>query len=773
MTARADGQAEFRLLPFQEEAAEGLRSAALNWVDHALACGAAPRYGVNAIPFLGQLRAVTGAGKTPILADVVSGLGAGLVVWTSKSAVVVEQTFRNLRSRYSRLLPQDVRVIREVPSATEWQHLLESETGLTIWVMTTASWNEAEAAAKGGDATARLSLHRPQQDWAGTESPWESLRTRVKRPIWVVSDESHNQSSTQLDLLAALQPIGFFMASATPVQNELFAKWQDALSTDPEWARLAEAGVVKVRTRDVVEAELLKTTIELYDNNSGYEEDLDGVLQCVEALDEAVAAESAQMRPKAIYVVEKSNPPKGSLEEARPVIIWRFLRSRGVPASEIAVFTRTRDVPEDAEVMTSLTQLSPRHRHIIFNQALQEGWDDPEAYVAYFDGKTESFVRIRQIVGRILRQPRARRLNAERLNTATVFLNSPTESFDKVLTGLKEELRLYAPEDEPYAVPIRVKTRSTPLDPIAVKPGYESLGLPRRALKAPEMAPMEERLLSRGGSPWEATYLEALGQGRVSIVSLAREDIERTELLQVLRAARTKNGVYLRRRLLSMNRSALNAIHPDAMNGPAYEQQSCQGSLAQVELEELARTVALYFEDRVDYQDDPDPDESIWRIAPHRPKSGDLVPFTHAAHDAYSRADFNTDELAFAQELDAFGEGVWMRNPSTATTGYGIPLPLKVGDSSRFYPDFLWWAGDTCWGLDTTGRHLLNDKIRGKLVGIQDPRLALVVRGRVDVARSSLTDKTGWTLVVARPALEPLVEQHGELRQIFEVLVRL
>lgn len=756
---------EFSLFPFQEEAAELLRTAALDWIYHATATGV-PRYGPTPIPFLGQLKAVTGAGKTPILADIVAGLGDAVVLWTSRSSAVVEQTFQNLRGRYRNLLPaHDTKVIREIPSQVEWQDLLTAKKGLTIWVLTTASWNEAEAAKAGGDVAARLSLHRPHPDWSDPDrSPWELLRTSLARPLWIVSDESHNQSSVQLDLLAALRPKGFFMASATPIQNELFGKWQEALATDETWNALAVAGTVAVRTREVVAAELLKTTIELFDFHSGVEENLDGVLEALSDLDAAVADDGASVQPKAIYVVEKSNPTKGSPDEARPVVIWRYLRAKGVPADEIAVYTDTRDLPEDAERISSLTKLQPRHRHIIFNQALQEGWDDPEAYVAYFDGTTKSFTRIRQIVGRILRQPRAQHYESERLNTATVFINTPSDTFDQVLSDLKTELRLYAPEDEPTAIPIRVRTRKDQLPAIAPKPEAAGLELTRRALRAPDMASQVKKLRSRGASPWDAEFLEASGVGRLSVLSLADEDILRTEYLDVLRSARTPNGHYLRRRLLARNRACMNAIHPDAITGPAYEQLSCQNSMAQEDLNALAASVAEYYEDRVEFEIDPDPDRTTWRVGEHRPRSSELIDFHHAAHPTYSRADFNTDELLFAQAIDKTDVGLWMRNPTSAELGFSIPLPIKVGDSSRFYPDFLWWIDDTCWAIDTTGRHLLSDKVRGKLFGLDRPRLALVVRGQVDLPGNVIVDRTGWTAVIARAALAPIVEHSEDLQ---------
>jgi hypothetical protein len=197
---------------------------------------------------------------------VVGGLGDALVISTTRSSAVVEQTFTNLNGRYGSLLPAGSRMLRDIPSQAVWRDLVDAPKGLTIWVLTVASWNEQEATTKGGSADARLNLHRPQPDWAGGDrSPWDQLRHDLKRPLWIVSDESHNQSTVQLDQLAALGPQGFFMASATPVVNDLFVKWTEALQAEEATKALLAAGQVPVRTRDVVDADLLKTTIELID----------------------------------------------------------------------------------------------------------------------------------------------------------------------------------------------------------------------------------------------------------------------------------------------------------------------------------------------------------------------------------------------------------------------------------------------------------------------------------------------------------------------------
>ncbi len=759
----------FRLFPFQQEASQTLQDAAMDWIAYSAKNGP-PKYGSVEIPFMGQLKAVTGSGKTPVLAQAVGGLGDAVILWTTRSSAVVEQTFTNLNGRYHSMLPPNVKILRDIPSQIVWRDLIDSAKGLTIWVLTVASWNEADADASGSEQ-ARLRLRREQPDWAGDGSPWDQLREKLRRPLWVVSDESHNQSAVQLDQLAALRPKGFFMASATPLVNDLFMKWSEALEQGQETKALLQRSVVPIQTRDVVEANLLKTTIELIDFRSGAEESLDGTLDAIERVQGAADREGASVSPRAIYVVERSNPPRGSRDEARPVAIWKHLRSRGVAADEIAVFTDTKVLPEGAERVSSLSQLEPRYRHIIFNQSLQEGWDDPEAYVCYFDGVTRSFVRIRQIVGRVLRQPTARRYAAEELNTATLILQTPVSAYETVVSELRAELRLYAPEDEPAFAAVRLKTRKEPLDSIPVKRGKaKKLSLPRKAILAPSMSKVAKELKATARRPWSQEDLDAPGTGRKATVDL-EEGREEYDYIDVLRSARTQNGAFLRKRIQQRNRACLNAIHPDLFRGEAFDQFSCHGSMAQENLTNLAAWIVDYFEDHVGYQDDPDPERATWKVDEYRPRGKDMYEFDRAAHKRYSKADFNRDEREFAETIDRVAGVIWVRNPTTDSQGFGIPLPKKVRDSATFYPDFLVWKDDLCWALDTTGRHLLDEKVRGKLVELGTPKTALVVRGRVDLGSGSREGKEGWSSVVARPQLGPVVDHSDDLDSLVRGLL--
>lgn len=764
----------FRLFDFQIEAADRLSEAAQEWVN-AYAAHRPLVVGRTPIPFLGHLKAVTGAGKTPILARVCADLGPAVVLWTARASAVVDQTHRKLQTTYRTLLPASTRVIRERPSRTEWERLLSDKTGLTIWTTTVASWNEKDAAELGGSETARLNMHRPHPDWGGSLSPWRQLHTRLKRPLWVVYDESHNQTPTQLDQLINLDPIGFIFASATPPDSEVFSEFSRHVAADSTMAPIADKGRVVVRTRDVVQHELLKQTLEVVDYESEPEQMLDDVLGRLKQLDRAARATRSSIAPKALYVTEQSNPPARSLDTPRPVAIWEYIHNRGTPSDEIALYTQTKPqyVPEEAEKIAGLSQLEKRHRHIIFNKALQEGWDDPEAYLCYFDDETRSFTRIQQLLGRVLRQPGAKHSSRSELNTATLFLRVPSKRYDQVINGIKLELGQYDVEEdegEPSSG-IRLRTRTEPMTEIQVRPKHRSkLTLPNYVLGEANLDQEIRRIKAQGNRQWNEVDLLSPGTRRTRRISLEGAD-DRVKYAEIASNARTANGEFLRRRIRRQSRSCAHLLHPDLFKGQGFEARSCPGSVAQAELADLAAKTVDQYEKTVSFQPNPITAERTWCVGLHLPSGSQVIPFKHSAHAKYGRSNFNRDELEFAKALDQFGKGVWMRNPSTRSAGYSIPLPVKVGESSSFFPDFLWWAKKSCFAIDPTGRHILHEKVRGKLLDLAKPKVVLVARGAVTADWSRLEDEDGWTMVrPPRPGRSAAPAHYDSLKDLIAQL---
>jgi len=165
------------------------------------------------------------------------------------------------------------------------------------------------------------------------------------------------------------------------------------------------------------------------------------------------------------------------------------------------------------------------------------------------------------------------------------------------------------------------------------------------------MRKIERDLATTAERPWPQGALDAPGPGRRAVVSL-ETGAEDLTAIDVLRSARTPNGTILRQRILQRNRACVNAIHPDSFRGPAFEQASCYGSQAQANLTDLAAGIVDYFEDRVTYQEGPDPLRARWTVGDDKPRAGELLDFQRAAHPQCAEGDFNADALVFARALD-------------------------------------------------------------------------------------------------------------------------
>jgi type III restriction enzyme len=139
-----------------------------------------------------------------------------------------------------------------------------------------------------------------------------------------------------------------------------------------------------------------------------------------------------------------------------------------------------------------------------------------------------------------------------------------------------------------------------------------------------------------------------------------------------------------------------------------------------------------------------------------------MIPFNNAVHQRYARNSFSPGELEFARALDNLNTGVWLRNPVRGE-GYGIPLPVKVGSSSTFYPDFIWWTGDLVLAIDPTGSHIFEAKVRGKLLTLDTPAVVLVAKGKLAADWSTTVETDGYTVVRARKGRQPAPEYFGDL----------
>lgn len=93
----------------------------------------------------------------------------------------------------------------------------------------------------------------------------------------------------------------------------------------------------------------------------------------------------------------------------------------GVPAEQIAVKTSEKDELKEVDDIGGLLGRDCKIRYIITKQALQEGWDCSFAYVLAILTNPSSQNALTQLVGRILRQPYARKTQVRDLDESYVF----------------------------------------------------------------------------------------------------------------------------------------------------------------------------------------------------------------------------------------------------------------------------------------------------------------------------------------------------------------
>jgi type III restriction enzyme len=740
----------FRLLDFQEEAVVQMHEAIAMW---AKAIGDLQRPPTtvdgNPIPLLGQLFAITGGGKTPILAKIIGGVGPAVVLWTTNRSVVVDQTVEKLKTTYRHFLPIESSIFGENPTPAEWADLVSNPTALSIWCLTVASWNDTDAETKGTPA-ARLNIHRSAPEWAGEESPWNQLMNLKDRPLWVIYDEGHGQTDVQLDQLLELGPVGIISASATPVASPRITQMRSLLEGSEVWKPIADRAIVSVPTTKVAAAGLLKSDIEVDDLNMTSESKVLEAVRLRAELETTANDLGVELRPRALYVTEESNSQR---EEPRPVAIWRILIERGgVPSKAIAVATSTKELPKEAERITELSQLKPRHRHIIFNKKFQEGWDDPEAYLAYFDGETKSALRINQLIGRILRQPNVKHFDAPELNKAYLFISSDDEKFAGIVSSVRKHLVREYGVNEFGEANVKVTRRSERLAPIGLREGLPELSLPVWSIVARNLEPLVAEIERYGRRPFAKGDLEAPGRATKLTFKLteAQEKIV-SRVVEIGNHIRSVNRDYFLEQVRNQSKDAFDWLPAAGTAGPMFKQDAAMLSPAQADLGKQAREFVDGFEARVRFAREADPEQDTWKPGPYTPTRSGLLGFSHSVHSGYPDAPsfLNNDEKAFATALDATGAGWWMRNPSARSQGgYGVPLPIKVGGSQSFFPDFLWWVDGGCWAIDTTGVHILGPKVRGKLLTITEPRLALATRGKVAATLDTVENDHGWTLVL-------------------------
>ncbi|HEY2536022.1 MAG TPA: DEAD/DEAH box helicase family protein [Solirubrobacteraceae bacterium] len=680
------------------------------------------------VPFFQSLASITASGKTVILADVVSSITTALpvapiVLWLSKGRVVVEQTLTNLLpgGKYHDLLGN-----AEVRPLPEYDPEEVAElTKPIVYFATVGTFNQRDK-EKGS-----LVIYRCDIDTAD-QSTWDALKQRLtrdklRRPLIVVYDEAHNLSDQQTDLLMELEPTAFLLASATMRLPERLAREIDALRANG-WDD--SSLITAVDAKAVADSGLIKNTVILAGYQSPMEETVSTLLEDFAEAERDAAAYGFDGEPRAIYVCntnivagnanERDDPKQPfTSRQAPPILIWRHLvESHRIDPDEIAVYCSLKmdkdyPAPEGFHLFKGGDSdyadfTAGSFRHIIFNLALQEGWDDPLCYFAYIDKSMESRVQVEQVIGRLLRQPGARHYAADRLNAAHFYVRiDRNQVFTDILNAVSQNLASEAPE---LRVVVAPPGRSAPIEYQPKK----MVTVPGTALESSDAVAPVADLIARLTNYQRDSGNNTTGIGSRAVVQRLIGDSSDADVKWETfeQSSRVLARWIFQREVRKRYPGALGvALTSEAK----FDAEIGLGSNAESHIVTVAEQVVDTFLEYVEIIQKP---RGPYIVGPQLARPDSFVKFKNAIHDGYD--GLNSLELTFAHVLDKQGVP-WSRNPSR--TGYRIPL-ATMGPTAFFYPDFIVWCGRDVFVIDTKGGHLLSDATTRKLLWIETPRRA-------------------------------------------------
>lgn len=246
----------------------------------------------------------------------------------------------------------------------------------------------------------------------------------LRRPI-VIMDEAHNaRTNLSFDTLARFNPSCVVELTATP-ENRY----------DPSNGHYASNVLSIVSAAELKAEGMIKLPIYLK-TQTNWKEIVQFALHKRKQLEEAAINEKTitneYIRPIILFQAQ----PKSSIRETLTVEVIKktLIEDFKISQKHIAIATGETNELEDVDLLDKNCDI----RFIITVQALKEGWDCPFAYVLCSVADINSSRTVEQIVGRILRLPKATLKNNKELNNAYAYVAS--SEFQKTLQALGEGL---------------------------------------------------------------------------------------------------------------------------------------------------------------------------------------------------------------------------------------------------------------------------------------------------------------------------------------------
>ena len=441
-----------------------------------------PRNGAGQLYPRVCIKMPTGGGKTLVAIETIRSYQnllakrqTGLVVWITHREQIYRQTIENLQNKshvYRQLLDQcsgNKTLILEKGRPIRQQDVSENLVVLMLMIQSAGRDTNKMFEDSGGytdffPAENRFDLHAelikqvPNLDKTNpdlfTHTQVKTSLGNVIRTLYplIIVDELHTMYTDRAKgTLDGLNPSAIVGLSATPKagMNILVSVTGRQLNEEgmvkldlhliaPQHNADWQAMLVSIKSK----RDSLETTALEYEKNTGI-----------------------YIRPIALIQVERTGREQRGTGFVHSEDVRESLVSLGVPKHEIAVKSSSLDEIRQEKLLSKESEI----RYIITKEALKEGWDCSFAYLLGVIPNAHSNTGMTQLVGRILRQPYAKKTGVADLDESYVyFSNGQTqdvlsqvhrgfsdEGLSDILSGVKTELRAGQPENPTKTVKIK------------------------------------------------------------------------------------------------------------------------------------------------------------------------------------------------------------------------------------------------------------------------------------------------------------------------------
>ena len=376
------------------------------------------------MPFV-CLRVPTGGGKTVIGAraikvvrDELLDTDSPLVLWLVPSDAIRVQTLSVMRDRshpLAQVLVEELGPV-EVLDGEAAMNLRPAmlNSGAVIIVATIQSFRvEKLEGRKVYDNSGQLMDHFdfiPQE--VKNQFPHgfpHSLANvlRLRRPL-VVVDEAHNvRTGTSMETLERFQPRAVLELTATPETNP---------KENPSNV-LHSVSAAELKAENMIKLPIVLQPLAGFGELVASAIAMLGELQKEADLERAATGE--YIRP--IMLLQAEPHDKDRPDALTVEVLAKALREEHhIPEAQIAIATGEEHGLKDVNLNLQDCLI----RYVVTQSALKEGWDCPFAYVLCTMANLHSSTAVEQILGRILRMPKAERKTRPALNRAYAFVRS-------------------------------------------------------------------------------------------------------------------------------------------------------------------------------------------------------------------------------------------------------------------------------------------------------------------------------------------------------------